>query len=167
MGFEVLNSHLGSIASMATRRYQVHFHLVLVADDIFHRFGHFVIEDVLLRHDTGKFETQHERSICPCELCIFTTAQRLDKNGIAIDLNHNHEILVAFLGPCRKLTSLVGKNGFTHIIHSRENIALLLATQCSSVREFQWHGLWLGGPHIFSGLVHVAFRRLNSFGIVL
>ena len=39
-----------------------------------------------------------------------------DKDGIAVDFNHHHDVGVALLRTCRELARLVGEHGFVYLV---------------------------------------------------
>ena len=71
----------------------------------------------------------------------------LDQDSAAVDFNHHHNVLIARLGTCGELSSLVGENCFTNIIYVDIDILFFLTmklVRMDFVKRFR-----LGGMHIF------------------
>ena len=84
---------------------------------------------------------------------IFSTLQRLHKYGIAVNLDHDHEILVDTLRSLEELARLIRKNSVAHIIHFSVYIALIFALQCRCVGNFEGGKGGLGALYILARLI--------------
>ena len=89
-------------------------------------------------HNTCILESHHQYMVGLRQFRIFMTLQRFDKDGIAVDLDHNHKILVASMRFREELSGLVQKNGFTYIVDFLENVSLFLSTQRSRIQNLEW-----------------------------
>jgi hypothetical protein len=129
MGFEVAYGHLSCIPLMASWWHQFHAKLVCVADVVFHVLGYCVVEDVFLWNNACPFQSLEECVIRSYHLRIFATCHGFDKDGVAVDFHHHHDIFVASLGLHRELTRLVGEHGFAYLVCFGEDIPYLLAME--------------------------------------
>jgi hypothetical protein len=83
----------------------------------------------------------------------------LDKDGVAINFHHNHEVLVATKRLGGELADLVREHGFAYHV--------CLDVQVRGVACFQWHCLCFGGPYIFSCLVQMPLWVFDCLGVIL
>ncbi len=49
-----------------------------------------------------------------CHFLILAALHGLNKDGVAVDFHHNHDVLVASLRAHRELTCFIGEHGFTY-----------------------------------------------------
>jgi hypothetical protein len=129
MGFEVAYDHLSCIPLMASRWHQFHVKLVCVVDVVFHVLGYFVGKDVFLWNNAHAFQSLEECIICLYHLRILATFHGFDKDGIAVDFYHHHDIFVALLQPRRELARLVGEHGFAFLVRFGVDIVYFLAME--------------------------------------
>ena len=61
------------------------------------------------------------------------TFQWFDKDGVAVNLHHYHDIYISTLGPCWELPSLIGESCFPGIVDLDVNIAYLLAVHLFAI----------------------------------
>ena len=89
MHIELSDGHFHGIVSVAARMNNFYFHFVSVLDDCLHVLRHFVIKDVFLQDDAGSLQTEHQSLEGLCEFGVITAVDGLDKDGIAINLDHD------------------------------------------------------------------------------
>ncbi len=106
-------------------------------------------------------------AVCPYHLSILAVLHGFNKDGIAVDFHHNHDVFVATKRLDGELACLVGEHRFAYHVHLGVHIANLLAMEVGSVACFQRCCLNFGGPYILSCLVQVLLCGFGSFGIVL
>ena len=97
----------------------------------------------------------------PCGLHGF------NKDGIAVDFHHNHDVFVATKRLDGELACLVGEHDFAYHVHLGVHIAYLLAMEVGGVACFQQCCLNFGGPYVLSCLVLVPLCGFGIIGIVL
>ncbi len=136
MGFEVAYGHLSCIPLMASQWHQFHVKLVCVADVVFHVLGYFVVKDMFLWNNARLFQSLEECIIRSYHLCIIATFHGFNKDGIAVDFHHHHDIFVASLQSCRELACLVGEHGFAYFVHFGVDVAYFLAMELQGVACF-------------------------------
>ncbi len=95
MGFEVAYGYLGCIASVASWWHQFHIQFARVMDVILCAFRYLIVKDMFLGDYAGSFQLEQECVVCPYHLGILAALHGFDKDGIAIDFHHNHDVLVA------------------------------------------------------------------------
>ena len=95
-------------------------------------------------------ETRNEGVIRLDHLAIMPTLHGFKQDGVDIHFNKYHNVCVASLGLCGKLTSLVGKNSFTHVINCGEDIAYLLALEGNHIGKFELLMLKFCGLYILA-----------------
>ena len=85
--------------SAALHRWQpggeFHFHFIFVSDDCLRGLGYFVTEDIFLRDNSGSFQVEHQCVLGLCEFGVIVAVGGLNEDGIAIDLDHDHDIFVS------------------------------------------------------------------------
>ncbi len=129
MGFEVAYGHLGCIPLMASRWHQFHVELVCVADVVVHVLGYLVVKDVFLWNNARPYQSLEECVIRSYHLHILAIFYGFDKDGIAVNFHHHHDIFVALLQLRRELARLVGEHGFAYLVHFGVDIAYFLAME--------------------------------------
>ena len=107
MAFEIADGDLGGIPTMATGRNKFNREVVLGADVLFHVGRDFVVEDVFFGLDPSTEEAMSEGVIGTNYFSVLATFHGLEENGIAVNLDHDHDVFVASLGLCRETPSLV------------------------------------------------------------
>ena len=90
------------------------------------------------------------------EFRVFPAFKRFEKNGVAINFDHDHDILITTLQLCGKLSGLVHEDSFANVVDGSEDILYLLATKRGNVGLLKRNGFAFCGAYIFSCLVHVA-----------
>ena len=95
------------------------------------------------------FQLVEEPVICPYHLRIVATFHGFDKDGIAVDFDHRHDVFVALLRACRELAHLVGEHGFAYLVRFGVYIEYFLAMELSSVACFEWDRSFFGGGYVF------------------
>ena len=138
---------------MAPRWHQFHVEPVRVADVVLHVFGNLVVKYVFLWGNACLFQLIEEHIISPYYLRILATFHGFDKDGIAVNFNHHHDVFVALLQACRELAHLVGEHGFAYLVRFGVYITYLLAMELRCVACFELGRLFFGGVYVFLGLV--------------
>jgi hypothetical protein len=138
---------------MATWWHQFHIQFARVTNVILHVFRYLIVENMFLGDNAGPFELEQECIVCPYHLGVLAVLDGLDKDGVAVDFHHNHDILVATKGSDGELACLVVEHGFTYHVCLGVHVAHLLALEVGGVACFQWCRLSFGGPYILSCLV--------------
>ena len=127
MAFEIADGNLGSIMTMATGQNEFDSEVVLGAY-VFFRVGRdFVVEDVFLGLHTGMEEAISDGVIGANHFAVLATFHGLKEDGIAVYLDHDHDVFVAPLRLCRETPSLVRKSCFANIVDSSVEVAYLLS----------------------------------------
>lgn len=109
VGFGVLDGAFGGVAMMATRWDK--FVLHLVCDEVFHGVGNFVVGDwgsgslVCV----GTTETVHGRHVGLYDSVPSLLLSGLKRIPLLLDVDQDHDVVIAGERTCRKLASLVGK----------------------------------------------------------
>jgi hypothetical protein len=167
VGFEVAYGYLGCVASVATWWHQFHIQFACVTNVILHVFRYLIVQDTFLGDNAGPFESEQERIVCLYHLGIFAVLHGFNKDGVAFDFHHNHEVFVAMNKLDGELACLVGEHGFAYHVHLGVHIAYLLAVEVRSATCFQRCCLNFGGPYILSCLVQMPLCGFDCLGIVL
>ena len=94
-----------------------------------------------------------ERIICPYHLRILATFHGFDKNGIAADFYHHHDVFVAVLHTHRELACLVGEHGFVYPVHFGVYITYFLSMDLGGVACFDWERFFFGGAYVLLSLI--------------
>ncbi len=81
-----------------------------VAVVVFHVLGYFVVKVVFLWNNASPFQALEECVIRLYHLRILAIFHGFDKDGVAVDLHHHHDIFVASLRLRRELAHLVGEH---------------------------------------------------------
>ena len=121
------------IVPVATWWCQFALHVVFVVNEVFHGLRDFVVQDVFAQLDAGTVETAHEGSVDANELDIFLVLDWLNEYGAAVDFNHDHDVLVASLGPGGEFACLVGKDGLSGVVHLGVDITYFAALELIGV----------------------------------
>ena len=103
----------------------------------------------------------------PYHLGILVVLHGFNKDGIAVNFHHNHDVFVATKRSDGELACLVREHGFTYHVHLGVHIVYLLVVEVGGVACFQWCPLHFGGPYILSCLVQMPLCSFNCLGIVL
>jgi hypothetical protein len=83
------------------------------------------------------FQLEQERVVCPYHLGILAVLHGLNKDGIAINFHHNHDVLVALKRLSEELAGLVGEHGFLDHVHLGVHVMQFLAVEVGGVACFQ------------------------------
>ena len=167
MRFEIPDGHFGGIAMVATRGDKLDFKLVGVLDVIFHVEGDLIVEDVFARGYTSTEKTHDKRVVGADHLVVLPAVHGLEQDGVAIHLDHHHDILVAPAGTCGELPGLVGKDGFTDIVDGGVDVLNFLSSQGGAVGLLERCSLVFSGADVLAGLVEVPRWCFNCFRVVL
>jgi hypothetical protein len=143
MRFEIPDGHFGGIATVATRGDKLDFKLVGVLD-----VGDLIVEDVFARGYTSTEKSLDKRVVGADHLVVLPAVHGLEQDGVAIHLDHHHDILVAPAGPCGELTGLVGEDGFSDIVDGGVDVLDLLPSQGGAVGVLEWCSVVFGGADI-------------------
>ncbi len=114
---------------MASWWHQFHVELVCVVDVVFHVLGYFVVKDMFLWNNACLFQSLEECVIGLYHLHILATFHGFDKDGVAVNFHHHHDIFVALLQLSRELDCLVREHGFLYLVHFGVGIAYFLAME--------------------------------------
>jgi hypothetical protein len=167
VGFEVAYGYLGCIASVAAWWHQFHIQLAHVTNVILHVFRYLIVKDMFLGDNAGLFESEQECVVCLYHLGILVVFHGFNKDGVAVDFHHNHDVFVSKKRSDGELACLVGEHGFAYHVRLGVHIPNLLAVEMGGVACFQRCCLNFGGPYVLSCLVQVPLCGFCSFGIVL
>ena len=80
---------------------------------------------------------------------ILAALYGLNKDDVAVNFHHNHDVLVALLRVCRELTCLIGEHGFVYPVCFGVDVSKFLAVELGGVTRFQRCCFGFGGAHIF------------------
>jgi hypothetical protein len=69
-------------------------------------------------------------------LRILATFHGFDKDGVAVNFHHHHDIFVASLRLHRELACLVGEHGFAYLVYFGVDIVYFLAMELQGVACF-------------------------------
>ncbi len=167
MGFEVAYGYLGCVVSVAAWWHQFHIQFAPVTNVILHIFRYLIVKDMFLEDNAGPFEPEREWVVCPHHLGILAVLHGVNKDGVAVNFYHNHDVLVATKRLDGELACLVREHGFAYHVRLGVHIAYLLAVQVGGVACFQRRCLNFGGPYVLSCLVQMPFCSFDCLGIVL
>jgi hypothetical protein len=95
------------------------------------------------------FQSEQECVVCPYQLGNLVVLHGLNKDGVAIDFHHDHDVLVASKRLGGELAGLVGEHCFAYHVHLGVHVVHFLAVEVEGVACFQWRRLCFGGPYIF------------------
>jgi hypothetical protein len=122
---------------------------------------------MFLGDNAGSFETEQECVICPCCLGVLAVLHGLNKDGIAVDFHHNHDVLFAPKRLDGELACLVGEHGFAYHVRLGVHVLHLLAVEVGGVPCFQCGRLNFVGPYGLSCLVQMPLCSFDCLGVVL
>ncbi len=91
----------------------------------------------------------------------------LNKDGVAVNFHHNHDVLVATKRSDGELACLVGEHGFAYHVRLGVHVTHLLAMEERGVACFQWCRINFGGPYVLSCLVQMPLCSFNCLGVIL
>ena len=91
----------------------------------------------------------------------------IHKDGIAINLHHDHDVLVAAFGYCWELTGMIGKHCVANVVYFSVYVVHLLASKCCYVLFLPRLSPGLGQPYIFPGFIQMPFWCLGGLWIIL
>ena len=111
-------------------------------------------------------ESFDEGRVGPGELGVTAIFDGFNKDGTGINLDHDHDVVIACLGAVGKFSSLVSEDGVAGVVHLGEDVPLLAALELRGPEILQGDGFWLGGK-ILLGLVEVTLWRFDGFGVIL
>ena len=129
VAFEIADGDLGGIATMATRWNKFNSEVVLAADVFFHVRRDFVVEDVFFGLYTGTEEAMSESIVSTNHFVVLATFHGLEEDGIAVNLDHDHDVFVAPLALCGETSGLVGEGSFMNIVDGSVEVTHLLALE--------------------------------------
>jgi hypothetical protein len=122
---------------------------------------------MFLGDNAGLFESEHECVVCLYHLGVLAVLHGFNKDGIAVDFHHNHDVFVVTMRSDGELACLVGEHGFAHHVRLGVHIVYLLAMEVGGVACFQQCHLNFGGLYILSCLVQMPLCGFDCLGIVL
>ena len=99
---------------------------------------------MLLGNDTSTLQPKHHSAVCSCYLCVRAVLGGLHQYGIAINIYHDHDVLISSFGYGGELTRLVGKNCVANVVDFSVYVAHLLSSQFCCVCFIQRLCLGLG-----------------------
>ncbi len=99
-------------------------------------FRYLIVEDMFLATNAGPFESEQEGVVCLYHLGVLAVLHGLDKDGIAVNLHHNHDVFVATKTSDRELACLVEEHGFAYHVRLGVHIVHLLAVEVGGVACF-------------------------------
>jgi len=122
---------------------------------------------MLLGVNAGPFQLEQECVICLYHLGVLEVLHGLNEDGVAINFNHNHDVLVASKRLGGELAGLVREHGFAYHVRLGVHVAHLLAMEVGGVACFQQCRLNFGGPYVLSCLVQMPLSSFNFLEVVL
>jgi hypothetical protein len=167
VGFEVAYGYLACIASLATWWHQFHIQFARVTNVILHVFRYLIVKDMFLDDNAGPIEPEQECLVCLYHLGILAAFHGFNKDGVAVNFHHNHDVFVPMKRSDGKVACLVGEHGFAYHVHLGVRIAHILAVEVGGVGCFQRCCLNFGGLYILSCLVQMPLCGFDCLGIVL
>ncbi len=117
---------------------------------ILHVVRYLVAKDMFLGDNAGPSESEQECVVCPYHLSILAVLHGFNKDGVAVNFHHNHDVFVATKRLDGELACLVGEHGFAYHVHLGVHVADLLAMEVGGVACFQQCCLNFGGPYVLS-----------------
>ena len=116
MGFKVSDGHLCGLVVVSARWNELHLHFVLILYDCFRGFEHFIIEDVFFWYDTCLLEAEHQHMICLVGFSVVASVDGLNEDGVAIDIDHYHDVFVTSSGSLGDPPCLIRKDDVLCIV---------------------------------------------------
>ncbi len=92
---------------------------------------------------------EQEQVVSLYHLGVPAVLHGLDKDDVAIDFYHNHDVLVALKILGGKLACLVGEHGFVYQVRPGVHVTHFLTMEMGGVACCQWCSLCFGRPYIF------------------
>jgi hypothetical protein len=87
--------YLGCIAYVTTWWHKFHIQIARVTDVILHVFRYLIVEDMFLGDNAGPFQSEQECIACPYHFGVLAVLHGHNKDGVAVNFHHNHDVLVA------------------------------------------------------------------------
>ncbi len=110
-------------------------------------------EDVLYGNNACSLQSEQECIVCAYHFLILVARHGLNKDGVAFDFHHNHDVLVASLRTRRESTCLIGEHGFAYPVCFGVDVSNFLTVELGGVASFQRRCFGFGGAHGFSCLI--------------
>ncbi len=142
---------------MATWWHQFHIQFACVTNVILCVFRYLIVKDMFLGDNAVPIESKQECVVCPYHFVIFAVLHGFNKDGVAVNFHHDHDVFVATKRSDGELACLVRIHGFLYHVHLGLHIAYSLAVEVGGVASFQWCRLHFGGPYVLSYLVQMPF----------
>ncbi len=108
---------------------------------------------MLLGNNACLLQSEQEWVVRAYHFFILAALHGLNKDGVAVDFHHNHDVLVALLRTCRELTCLIGEHGFVHPVCFGVDVSNFLTMELGDVTSFQRRCFGFGGAHVLSCLI--------------
>ena len=109
---------------------------------------------MLLGNNACSLQSQQECIVRAYHLIILATLHGLNKDGVAVDFHHNHDVLVASLRAGGELPCLIGEHGFAYHVCFGVDVAHFLTVELGGVASFQRRRCFgFGGAHVLSRLI--------------
>jgi hypothetical protein len=96
-------------------------------------FRYLIVKDMFLGENAGLFKSEQECVVCPYHLSILADLHGFNKDGVAVDFHHNHDVFVATKRLDGELACLLGEHGFACHVRLGLHIAYLLAMEVGGV----------------------------------
>ncbi len=104
---------------------------------ILHVFRYLIVKDMFLRDNASLFELEQECIVGPYHLGILVVLHGLNEDGVAVNVYHNLDVLVATKILDGDLACLVSEHGFVYHVRLGVHIAYLLAVEVGGIACFQ------------------------------
>ncbi len=104
---------------------------------IFQVVRYFVVKDMFLGGNAGRFESEQECVACLYHLGILAVLHGFHEDGVAVDFHHNHDVFDSTKRSDGELACLVREHGFAYHVRLGVHIANLLAVEVGGVACFQ------------------------------
>ncbi len=108
---------------------------------------------MLLGNNACLLQLEQECIVRAYHFLILAALHGLNKDGIAVNFHHNHDVLVALLRTRRKLTCSIGEHGFAYPVCFGVDVLNFLTVELGGVASFQRRCFGFGGAHVLSCLI--------------
>ena len=104
---------------------------------------------MLLGNNACSLQSEQECVVHAYHFLILAALHGLNKDGIAVNFHHDHDVLVALLRTHRELICLIGEYGFAYPVCFGVDVSNFLTMELVGVASFQRHCFSFGGGTFF------------------
>ncbi len=108
---------------------------------------------MLLGNNACSLQSEQECVVHAYHFLILAALHGLNKDGIAVDFHHNHDVLVASLRTRRELICLIGEHGFAYPVCFGVDVLNFLTMELGGVASFQRRCIGFDGALVLSCLI--------------